>query len=85
VFPGEDCEYLFRSGTSLFVDGTFKSCPRHFAQLYSLDVDLGSTSHENYIYPVVFALLPDKKKRNIIISNSAEELVCVLINKNNKG
>jgi hypothetical protein len=25
--------------------------------LYSLDTDLGSTSHENYIYPVLFALI----------------------------
>jgi hypothetical protein len=45
-----------------FLDGTFKSCPRQFAQLYSLHVDLGSTSHDNYIYPVLFALLPDKKE-----------------------
>lgn len=31
--------------------------------MYSLHVDLGSTSHENYIYPVLFALLPDKKEK----------------------
>jgi hypothetical protein len=27
-----------------------------------LHVDLGNTSHDNYIYPVLFALLPDKKE-----------------------
>jgi hypothetical protein len=48
--------------TIFFLGGTFKSCPRQFAQLYSLHIDLGSTSHENYIYPVLFVLLPDKKE-----------------------
>jgi hypothetical protein len=31
--------------------------------LYNLHVDIGSTSHENYIYPFLFALLPDKKEK----------------------
>jgi len=51
---------------------------RQFAQLYSLHVDLGSTSHLNYEYPVVFANLPDKKEKH----NSAEELVFFLVIKN---
>jgi hypothetical protein len=62
LFAGGDSEYLLRSRTSFFVDGTFKSCPRQFAQLYSLHVDLGCTSQDNYIHPVLFALLPDKKE-----------------------
>jgi hypothetical protein len=85
VFAGEDCEYLLRTGTSFFLDGTIKNCPRQFAQLYSLHVHLGGTSHENYIYPILFALYRIKKKKRIIVVNSVEELVCVLVTKNYKG
>jgi hypothetical protein len=60
VFAGEDCEYLLRNRT-LFLDVTFNNSPRQFTQLCSLRVDLGSTSHENYVFPVMFALLPDKE------------------------
>jgi len=60
VFAGEDCEYLLTNRT-LFLDGTFNNCPRQFTQLCSLRLDLGSTSHENYVFPVMFALLPDKE------------------------
>jgi hypothetical protein len=35
-FAGEDCEYLLTTGTSFFLDGTFKSCPRQFAHLYRI-------------------------------------------------
>jgi hypothetical protein len=40
VFAGKDCEYLLGSGTSLSTGGTFKNCPRKFAQLYRLHVDI---------------------------------------------
>jgi hypothetical protein len=64
VFGWKDCEYLLRIGTcSPPPNGSFNKCPRQFAQLYSLHVDLGSTSHLNYEYPVVFAHLPSKKGR----------------------
>ena len=39
VLTGEDCEYLFRSAIYFFLDGTFRSCPLQFAQLYILDAD----------------------------------------------
>jgi hypothetical protein len=48
---------------------TFNCCPKQFAQLQSLHVDLGSKSHENYIHPVLFALLTDKTEttyRNLL-------------------
>jgi len=40
----------------ILLDGTFKHCPRQFTQLYSLHVALGSPSHDNYVYSVLFAL-----------------------------
>jgi hypothetical protein len=61
AFAGGDCEYLFRRRI-VSPDGTFKSCPTQFGQLYCLRVDLGSTPHENYVHPVLLALLPDKKE-----------------------
>jgi len=33
----------------------FTNCPRQVAQLYSLQADLGNTSHENYVHPVLFS------------------------------
>jgi len=39
-----------------FPDGTFKNRPSLFAQLCSLHVYVGSTSHENYIHPVLLAI-----------------------------
>ena len=46
VFAREYCEYLLSSRTSFFfLDGTFKNCPKQFAQLYSLHRALGSISH----------------------------------------
>jgi hypothetical protein len=63
VFAGEDCEYYLEPELLFYFRRHIKCCPRQFAQLYSLHVDLGSTSHENYIYPILFALLPDKKEK----------------------
>jgi len=60
VFVWEDREYLLISRISCFLHGTFKNCPRQFALLYSLHVDVGRALHENYIYPVVCTLLLDK-------------------------
>jgi hypothetical protein len=63
-------------------DGTLKNCPRHFVQLHSLHVALGSTSHNNNnnnLYPVPFALLPDKTEKSIsLLENSPEELMFFL-------
>jgi hypothetical protein len=67
VFAGEDSAYLFRSRTSFFLDGTFKCCPKQFAKLYSLHIDLGSTSHENYILRFSLHFYRTKKKQHIII------------------
>ena len=54
--------FTFGSRISILLDDTFKNCPRQFAQLYCLHVDLWSTSLESYIQPVMYALSPDKKK-----------------------
>lgn len=43
-------------------DGTFKSVPKPFYQLYTLHIDLNSDVNTTSLVPVVYALLPDKSK-----------------------
>jgi hypothetical protein len=84
VFARKDSEYLLRSRTYfLFLDGTFKCCPKQFVQLYCLHVDLRSTSHENYIYPVLFALLSGKEETTYHYLTLLKNW-CVLVTKNYK-
>ncbi|KAL0868257.1 hypothetical protein ABMA27_007788 [Loxostege sticticalis] len=45
-----------------FADGTFKSVPKPFYQLFTLHVDLCSDSKSTQIVPVVYALLPNKNQ-----------------------
>ena len=51
---------------NFFADGTFKSCSKQFAQLYTFHADLGSSDDETNVVPVLYALLPDKKKETYI-------------------
>lgn len=48
--------------TSFFMDGTFKSCPKQFTQIYTIHADLGSTDEETNIVPIFYALLPNKRR-----------------------
>ena len=64
LFAGENSKYLLKSRTSSFLDDMFTNCPRQMAHLYSLQVDLGSISHENYMHPVLLALLLDKQEQH---------------------
>ena len=41
----------------IFIDGTFKCCPKHFHNLYSIH----GCKNGNYV-PLLFALLPSKEK-----------------------
>jgi hypothetical protein len=52
-----------------------KNFPRQFAQFYSLYGGLGSTPHLEYVHPVLFTLLPDKKET----VHCAEDLVFFLV------
>lgn len=47
---------------NFFFDGTFKSCSKQFLQIYTIHVDIGSTSSETNVIPVIFVLLPNKTK-----------------------
>ena len=49
---------LCRQITNIFIDGTSKSCPKFFDQVYSIH----GCKHENYM-PLVFALLPTRTQK----------------------
>ncbi|XP_035210026.1 uncharacterized protein LOC118184461 [Stegodyphus dumicola] len=66
VFGGEESLYLLENGKTFFLDGTFKSCPKQFAQIYTIHVDLRSTATETNVYPALFAFLPDKRQATYI-------------------
>ncbi|KAF8785717.1 hypothetical protein HNY73_011229 [Argiope bruennichi] len=62
VFGGEESWYLLENGKIIFIDGTFKSCSKQFAQIYAIHVDLRSIATETNVYPALFAFLPDKRQ-----------------------
>lgn len=49
---------------SFYSDGTFKSCPSPFTQLYTIHGDLGSTVNNTNIIPLVYALMNDRKTKS---------------------
>ena len=52
---------LLCESTDVQCDGTFKTAPKLFHQLYTLHVSLG-TGNNTETVPVMYALLPDKRK-----------------------
>ena len=54
VFKAEDFRYLHEAATWI-MDGTFSICPPLFLQLYTIHVELFGG-----VFPVLFALLPNK-------------------------
>lgn len=52
-----------KTAKHFFGDGTFKSAPPPFTQLYAIHADTGSTEEANGIVPVCYAFLPNKKQK----------------------
>ncbi|XP_022164638.1 uncharacterized protein LOC111029781 [Myzus persicae] len=52
-----------KKATTVFVDGTFKSCPKQFYQLFSIFIKV-----QNSYVPVVFSLLPNKTTDTYILA-----------------
>lgn len=67
IFASNEARELIKVGKTFIADGTFKRCPRPFKQLYVIFCDLGSSSNENNVVPVIYALMPNKLKKNIFI------------------
>lgn len=66
IFSGVKGKESLRTSSQFFMDGTFKSCSKQFAQVYTVHADLGGPSNETNVFPVVFALLPNKKKETYV-------------------
>lgn len=66
IFCSEKGKECLRSKQDFFMDGTFKSCSKQFNQIYTIHADYGSSEVETNIHPVVFALLPNKKKATYV-------------------
>lgn len=62
IFCAKSGREVLKTKQDFFMDGTFKSCSKQFTQIYSIHADFGSSTGETNIYPVVFALLTNKKK-----------------------
>ena len=50
-------EFLVNSVEEIFIDGTFKSCPKYFYQLYTIH-----GLRNGHFIPLVYALLPGKSE-----------------------
>ncbi|XP_013198864.1 uncharacterized protein LOC132904259 [Amyelois transitella] len=60
VFSSQRSRAVISQGKHFMGDGTFKSCPTPFLQLYTIHCDIGSTDKSTNIIPVAYALLSSK-------------------------
>jgi hypothetical protein len=51
-------KYMCNDMSELFIDGTFKCCPKYFYQMYTLH----GCKNNNYV-PLLYALLPAKDEK----------------------
>lgn len=63
VFCSNDARKNMADHKIFFGDGTFKSCPRLFHQIFTIHADLGSSNESIALNPLVYALMPDRKKK----------------------
>jgi hypothetical protein len=62
VFSCNELRSLLPQCKEFYIDGTFKSCQRNFYQLVTIHADLGSDRENIKVVPVLYALLPNKRK-----------------------
>ncbi|XP_041355454.1 uncharacterized protein LOC121373075 [Gigantopelta aegis] len=75
VFSTDEQIVALQAAESIFMDGTFSSCPALWNQLYIIH-DMDGTT----MYPLVFALLPDKQRITYIrlfslLKNEVQQLL----------
>ncbi|XP_041377271.1 uncharacterized protein LOC121389688 [Gigantopelta aegis] len=75
VFSTDEQIVALQAAESIFMDGTFSSCPALWNQLYIIHAMDGTT-----MYPLVFALLPDKQRITYIrlfslLKNEVQQLL----------
>lgn len=63
LFCSEEARNKMTVFKDYFGDGTFKSCPNLFSQIFTIHADLGSNINSTALTPLVYALMTDRKKR----------------------
>ena len=71
MFASDDSLELLQESESWFCDGTFKTVPKLFAQLYTVHA-----KHHGHIIPVLYALLPNKQEETYTRMLTALSEVC---------
>jgi len=62
IFASLPGKSALKKYSEFFVVGTVKTYSQQFTQLYTFHIDLSSSFHERNAFPIVFALLSDKKQ-----------------------
>lgn len=62
VFCSSDAREIMKKIKHLFMDGTFKSCPRPFQQLFTIHGDIGSDTNNTNVIPLVYAFMTHRTK-----------------------
>lgn len=63
VFCSDEGMRHMKAVEHFFMDGTFKSCPFPFTQLFSIHGDLGSDSTKNNVLPLLYAFMSHKSAK----------------------
>lgn len=63
IFATNIAKKIMRTPGSYYADGTFKSAPKPFYQMFVLHMDLASDENTTNIVPVIYALLPNKSEQ----------------------
>lgn len=67
VFSSVEARQITCESKEFYGDGTFRSCPSPFVQLYTIHVDTGSTINHTNITPVIYALMTNKTMQSYLI------------------
>ena len=71
IFGTEETVSFLKKSPIWFADGTFKMCPNLFEQVYTVH-----GGHDGFVFPCIFALLPNKTK--MTYRRSVPQLLLIL-------
>lgn len=67
LFSSEQVKRTICQCSDFYGDGTFKSCPLPFAELYTIHGDIGSTINQTNIVPLLYALMSRRDTQSYVI------------------
>lgn len=66
IFATNTARNIVKRPGSYYADGTFKSAPKPFYQMFVIHLDLESDANITNIVPVIYALLPNKSESTYV-------------------